>query len=136
MGDGMSFTKILIANRGEIAVRIHDTAWDMGYRTVAALPGSVTYGGTARPWEEFRGAINKCLLAEDGVHEDKLIGPYFLSATEMADPAVVLNKLYLYLWDDVLRYRRGALFHSDLRSFADVEERWAGGAGAPLTVPV
>jgi geranyl-CoA carboxylase alpha subunit len=35
MGDGMSFTKILIANRGEIAVRIHDTAWDMGYRTVA-----------------------------------------------------------------------------------------------------
>jgi len=31
----MSFSKILIANRGEIAVRIHDTAWDMGYRTVA-----------------------------------------------------------------------------------------------------
>ena len=31
----MSFSKILIANRGEIAVRIHETAWDMGYRTVA-----------------------------------------------------------------------------------------------------
>ena len=29
------FAKILIANRGEIAVRIHKTAWDMGYRTVA-----------------------------------------------------------------------------------------------------
>ena len=29
------FSKILIANRGEIAVRIHDTAVDMGYRTVA-----------------------------------------------------------------------------------------------------
>jgi geranyl-CoA carboxylase alpha subunit len=31
----VSFSKILIANRGEIAVRIHDSAWPMGYRTVA-----------------------------------------------------------------------------------------------------
>jgi geranyl-CoA carboxylase alpha subunit len=31
----MTFSKILIANRGEIAVRIHDTALDMGYHTVA-----------------------------------------------------------------------------------------------------
>ena len=29
------FTKILIANRGEIACRIHESAWPMGYRTVA-----------------------------------------------------------------------------------------------------
>jgi geranyl-CoA carboxylase alpha subunit len=31
----VSFTKILVANRGEIACRIHDSAWPLGYHTVA-----------------------------------------------------------------------------------------------------
>ena len=30
-----AFRKILIANRGEIAVRVHEAAWPLGYRTVA-----------------------------------------------------------------------------------------------------
>src|ERR1700755_3661834 len=35
MGDGMSFSTILVANRGEIAWRVMRTAKAMGYRTVA-----------------------------------------------------------------------------------------------------
>ena len=37
MGTGMSFSKILIANRGEIACRIVRTARSMGYQTVAVF---------------------------------------------------------------------------------------------------
>lgn len=103
----------------------------LGYMTTRADAPELLYAGMQVPWETFRAVVNQRLL-EAGVHEDKLIGPYFLTSSEMADPYVVLHKLLLYLWDDVLRYQREALFKAGLRSFAQVEAEWSAGTGTPL----
>lgn len=103
----------------------------LGYQTPCADPGDIKYAGGPMSWDTFRSAVNKRLL-DVSAHEDKLIGPYFLTRAEMGDPAVVLNKLFLYLWDDVLRYQRDGLFAKALRSFADVESMWRNGEGSPI----
>ena len=82
-------------------------------------------------WDEFRRRINSFLIWE-GVHEDKLVGPYFLTMLELKDPKKVLYKLYLYLWEDALRFQHKKLMNFD--SFAELERAWADGAGSPLSI--
>lgn len=76
-------------------------------------------------WNEFRKAINEKLLSE-GIHEDKLIGPFFLNKFEISNAKSVKNKLLLYLKEDVLRYK-SCLFHGDLRSFSEISECFING---------
>lgn len=71
-------------------------------------------------WNAFRHTINQKLMAE-GIHEDKLIGPFFLNKFEIDDPISVKNKLLLYLKEDVLRYK-SCLFKEDLKSFSAISE--------------
>jgi len=89
----------------------------------------VRYGGVDVDWDSLRAAINQKLLALS-IHEDKLVGPYFLSVEELRDPHEVLTKLMLYLWEDVVRFDRSELFH--VNSFAAVAAEWSDGSGAPL----
>lgn len=89
------------------------------------------YGGRTYDWDIFRSHLNSTLRALN-VHEDKLIGPYFLTPEQLASPEMVLNKLLLYLWDDVRRFHQSDLFVD--HSFADVAKTWADGQGAPLRV--
>jgi len=91
----------------------------------------ILYGGSAYAWDDFREVLNQRLV-ELGVHEDKLIGPYFLTERQLAEPASVLEKLFLYLWDDVLRFRQDTLFAA--KSFSRLGAIWANGAGAPLNL--
>lgn len=91
----------------------------------------ITFGGKAYPWDAFRSVLNQRLI-ELGVHEDKLVGPYFLTLEQMASPASVLEKLFLYLWDDVLRFRQDELFNA--KSFSLVASVWDGGNGIPLSI--
>lgn len=91
----------------------------------------ITYGGKQYSWEIFRKAINDHLI-EIGIHEDKLIGPYFMTVTQLIDPDAILQKLFLYLWDDVLRFRQDSLFTA--KSFSAVAVAWARGSGAPLNL--
>lgn len=76
-------------------------------------------------WNNFRQTINEKLLSE-GIHEDKLIGPFFLNKFEISDIKAVKNKLLLYLKEDVLRYK-SCLFHGDLKSFSEISERFTNG---------
>lgn len=89
----------------------------------------IVYGGVRYGWDDFRGAINQHLV-ELGIHEDKLIGPYFLTEEQLTDSSCILEKLFLYLWDDVLRFRQDSLFIA--KSFSLVSVAWANGNGAPL----
>lgn len=89
----------------------------------------IFYGGETYDWDGFRDVLNT-LLVELNVHEDKLIGPYFLTKEQLASPDDVLQKLFLYLWDDVLRFRQSELFFP--RSFSEVATQWRDGAGGPL----
>lgn len=73
-------------------------------------------------WNIFRKAINKKLL-ELGIHEDKLIGPFFLSKKEITNQDSIKNKLLLYLKEDVLRYKTG-IFKSSLKTFSEIAEEY------------
>ncbi|NKQ09402.1 AAA family ATPase [Pseudomonas sp. SST3] len=83
-----------------------------GYTEPCLYPANISvvrYGGRDYDWDVFRAAINEFLIGL-GIHEDKLIGPYFLTEKQLASPDAVLEKLFLYLWDDVLRFRQESLF--------------------------
>jgi 5-methylcytosine-specific restriction enzyme B len=108
----------------------------MGYSTPCAYASTerqLQYGGELHDWDLFRGRVNDRLV-ELGVHEDKLIGPYFLTPAQLGSPEDVLEKLILYLWDDVLRFRQGELFVAS--SFSHVQSNWASGKGAPFKIPM
>lgn len=93
----------------------------------------VFYAGDSVKWDEFRKTINNELISL-GVHEDKLVGPYFLTEAQLSSPTEILNKLFLYLWDDVLRFRQDAIFKP--KSFSEVEEEWNNGLGSPLSIVI
>lgn len=108
----------------------------IGYKTRCLYEENdkmLVYGGKKINWDLLRSKINKSLAAL-GVHEDKLIGPYFLTTKELNEPKSIQNKLFLYLWDDVLRFQRRELMAFD--SFADLVEEWDGGNGSPLKINV
>lgn len=107
-----------------------------GYSEPCRYPSELSkiiYGGRHHNWDDFRALINAKLI-EIGVHEDKLIGPYFLTSGQLASAGDVAEKLWLYLWDDVLRLRQELLFIP--KSFSGVVEAWNDGKGAPLHLDV
>ena len=126
-------------NSGDQGVFPIDTAFRrrwayryLGYAQPCEYPAvnrRIAFGGHRYDWDELRGCINR-KLKQLNVNEDRLIGPYFLTQGQIQDPAEVLSKLLLYLWDDVLRFRQHELFRS--ASFAEVSEVWSEGSGNPL----
>jgi hypothetical protein len=99
-----------------------------GYNEICSYgTDMLKYNNNNIGWESFRNQINKKLLTELNIPEDKLIGPYFLSKEEISNPAKVLNKLFLYLWDDVARFQHKEIMNFD--SFADLKTKWNEGEG-------
>lgn len=76
-------------------------------------------------WNDFRNSINK-KLSDEGIHEDKLIGPFFLSKSEIISVKSIKNKLLLYLKEDVLRYK-SCLFTEDLKTFSEISQAFENG---------
>lgn len=60
-------------------------------------------------WNGFREVINNS-LSNENIPEDKLIGPFFLRNNEFNNNEVFVNKILLYLRDDVLRHNPTILF--------------------------
>lgn len=106
-----------------------------GYNEACAYGTDVLkYNNVNIAWESFRNQINKKLLTDLNIPEDKLIGPYFLTKEEISSPEKVLNKLFLYLWDDVARFQHKELMSYD--SFADLKTAWNNGQGKIFTFDI
>lgn len=71
-------------------------------------------------WGDFVNAINN-KLKDLRIDEDRLIGPYFIRPDEISKSSA-MDKLLLYLWDDVVRHRRDQFFDSEIRTFSDLVE--------------
>lgn len=105
-----------------------------GYKEGCNYPSDlarITYEGKKYQWDKFRETLNRHLI-ELGIHEDKLIGPYFLTLEELSSSDGLLEKLFLYLWEDVLRFKQDAIFK--VKSFSEVGLEWDAGNGAPLSI--
>ncbi|RWU07968.1 type II restriction endonuclease subunit R [Pseudidiomarina gelatinasegens] len=77
------------------------------------------------PWRAFANAINEILLEDENIPEDRLLGPWFLSNSEVANTESALSslkgKILLYLWDDVLRHSdKGLLFSGRAKAFGSL----------------
>jgi 5-methylcytosine-specific restriction protein B len=107
----------------------------LGYNEICAYgTNELQYNNVSVEWESFRNQINNKLLTDLNLPEDKLIGPYFLTEDEISKPDKVLNKLFLYLWDDVVRFQQKDLM--DFNSFADLKKVWGNGKGKIFTFDI
>ena len=79
----------------------------------------IAYAETEFKWKHFLTAINRKLKSIK-INEDKLIGPYFISPEEIQDPENISSKLLIYLWDDVLRYKRPDFFDQSISTFSEL----------------
>ena len=99
----------------------------------------IPYGGGTVLFKDFMETINENLSARLQVHEDKLLGSYFVSPEELGSESdeadsdhvdrlkeLVSNKILMYLWDDVARYQRASIFRQTV-TFGDVIHQYKTG---------
>lgn len=82
----------------------------------------IQYGGKEVPWGALILSVNQRLL-DLGSNEDQLIGPYFIKPNELGDSRA-MDKLLIYLWDDVVRFQREKFFHPSVRRFSTLSSRF------------
>lgn len=107
--------------------------WDFRYMGIDegsdVIAGyAVPVGASARmvSWDALRRDINRVLL-EAGVNEDKLLGPFFISPSRLADAdgftQVFKDKVLLYLFEDAAKTKASKVFSHDGRAtYSDVCE--------------
>lgn len=80
-------------------------------------------GPKVTDWRTFVEALNRYLVAELDIREDRLIGPRFLSEDDL-DDGKLPGKLLIYLWDDLLRHHsENALFDQSIATYGDLHRR-------------
>lgn len=74
-------------------------------------------------WKDFAIAINKDILnrCNDGmIAEDKLLGTHFIKRNELENIQIFAEKIFMYLWNDVVKYNKEQLFNAKLNTLDDV----------------
>ena len=82
----------------------------------------IIYAGTECKWGTFVSALNDKLI-NNQVGEDKLIGPYFIRPEEVNSKCAI-DKLLLYLWDDIFRHARDLFFDNTIKQFSELTEKF------------
>ncbi|MGB7474365.1 AAA family ATPase [Trichococcus sp.] len=111
-----NFSLIATMNSSDQGVYIMDAAfkrrWEFEYLPITFESSDfddVCISGFNIPWKEFGLTLNNFLSSI--IHEeDKLIGQRFISISDMQNIDKVASKLLIYLWDNVLRYKRDSVF--------------------------
>lgn len=111
----------------------------INYEAIENGTTEIPYNGGSVFFKEFMETINENLSSRLHVHEDKLLGSYFISPEELrkADEEtdsefkdrlkdLVSNKILMYLWDDVARYQRASIFKHAV-TFGDVINQYQEG---------
>lgn len=96
------------------------------YSIVKHKHEKVKYNQSEICWSDFAIAINNKLGNMD-INEDKFIGPYFLKPGEPNEISAVASKLLIYLWDDVVKYKRNEFFKYEFKTFSDLIKGYEGG---------
>lgn len=86
----------------------------------------IEYAEESFPWRIILSSINQ-KLKNIGVNEDRLIGPYFISPDEIGDINSFSSKLLIYLWDDVVRYKRNEFFSTNIKTYSDLVASFSSG---------
>lgn len=83
---------------------------------------------TTISWQKFVEKFNEFIMNAKAsgyfVSEDKQIGPYFVSKSELLDLDLFANKVLLYIWDDVVKVNKQIIFNSSINTFADLVEQF------------
>lgn len=90
---------------------------------------TVILAGRVVLWNRLRRILNKFLVQQGSngrslVAEDRLLGPFFMKHSELSDSQVVLNKLMLYLRDDLVRHNPAVIFASGALNFSDLYDTY------------
>ena len=78
-------------------------------------------------WRDFARIVNHHLTSRLSIAEDRLLGPWFITAEDLAGTDTIPSKVLIYLWDDLLRHHgREQLFDLNVvRSFGELSHRVA-----------
>ncbi|MBA6289483.1 AAA family ATPase [Colwellia sp. MB3u-4] len=78
-------------------------------------------------WADFASVIN-LTIGRKGIQEDRHLGPYFISEQEIGQLNILTGKLFMYLWDDVLRHGlRYEVFHKKITTYGQLIKGWEEG---------
>lgn len=81
---------------------------------------------TTISWKKFVKTFNKFIMSTQSngffTSEDKQIGPYFISESELLDLDLFAYKVLLYIWDDVVKVNKQIIFNSSIDTFSDLVE--------------
>lgn len=86
-------------------------------------------------WNTVRKAINKKLKVDGKINEDKLLGPFFLSKTELLSckenqeefDEIFKSKVLMYLYEDILKHKKIDFFIEGVQTLSDVMNAYDNG---------
>ena len=116
-------------NSADQGVNVLDTAFKRRWKydfvqinyKAPCLQVDIEYAGKQRVWADFLERINKKLIAEYSIGEDRLVGPFFVAPDNLKTEAgreEAIKKVLFYLWDDVLRHEARSKFFGDIKTMA------------------
>lgn len=83
----------------------------------------VTCGGRELRWNDLRKAINRLMVEDCNINEDKLLGPFFLDPSCLNDEQfsdAFKDKVLMYLYEDAGKTKRSKLFWKSGVTYSEV----------------